>query len=75
LSSDDKDNLMPDNVAETTPGQCDRAAQSLTTVRLYVNLPPEPPINWGQINPNLNEYDSNQTELSSTFWIPDITDW
>jgi len=32
-------------------------------------------MNCGQINPNLNDYHFNPMEFSSTFWIPDITDW
>ena len=36
---------------------------------------PESPKNWGQINPNLNYYHSDPMESSSTFWLPDITDW
>jgi len=66
---------MPNNVAETTPAQSDCAARLLTAARVYVNSPPELPQNWGPINPNLNNYDSNQMEISSTFWLPDITDW
>jgi hypothetical protein len=38
-------------------------------------LLPEAPINWGQINPNLNDYYSDPIEIGSTFWIPDITNW
>jgi hypothetical protein len=47
----------------------------LTTVRLYLNSPPEASKTWGQINPNLNDYHSNPMEISCTFWILDITDW
>jgi hypothetical protein len=47
----------------------------LTAARLYSNSPPEASKNWGQINPNLNDYHSDPIEISSTFWIPDITDW
>jgi hypothetical protein len=75
LSSDDEEYLMPNNVPETTPGQSDHAARLLTTARLYLNLPPDARKNWGQINPNLNDYHSDPLEISSTFWIPDITDW
>ena len=75
LSSDDEEYLTPNNVAETTPGRSDRAARLLNTARLYLNSPPEAPKNWGQINPNLNDYHSDPMEISSTFWIPDITDW
>jgi len=74
LSSDDEEYLTPNNVAETTPVWSDRAAPLLTAARLYLNSP-EAPKNWGQINPNLNDYHSDPMEISSTFWIPDITDW
>jgi len=73
--NDDEEYLMPNNVAETTPGRRDRAARVLTATRLYLNSPPEAPKNWGQINPNLNDYHSDPMEIISTFWIPDVTDW
>jgi hypothetical protein len=47
----------------------------LTAARLYPNSPPEAPKNWGQINSSLNDYNSDPMEISSTFWIPDITHW
>jgi len=75
LSSDDEEYLTPNNVAETTPGWSGRAARLLTAARLYFNSPPEAPKNWGQINPNLNDYHSDPMKISSTFWIPDMTDW
>jgi hypothetical protein len=75
LSSDNEEYLTSNNVAETTPGQSDRAAHLLITARLYFNSPPEAPKNWGQINPNLNDYHFDPMEISSTFLIPDITDW
>jgi len=74
-SSDDEEYLTPNNVAETTPGQSDRAARLLTAARLYLNSPRKAPKNWGQINPNLNDYHSDPMEISSTFWILDITNW
>jgi len=75
LSSDDEEYLTPNNVPETTPGRSDRAARLLTAARRYLNSPPEAPKNWGQINSNLNDYHSDPMEISSTFWILDITDW
>ena len=75
VSSDDEQYLTPNNVAGTTPGRSDCAARLLTAARLFLNSPPEAPKNWGQINPNLNVYHSDPMEISSTFWIPDITDW
>jgi len=75
LSSDDEEYLTPNNVAETTHGRSDHAARLLTAARLYLNSPPEAPKNWGQINANLNDYHCHPMEISSTFWIPAITDW
>jgi len=75
FSSDDEEYLTPNNVAETTPRQRDRAAHLLTAVRVDLKLPPEAPTNWGRINPNLNNYHSDPMGFSNTFWIPDITDW
>jgi len=75
LSSNDEEYSTPNNVAETTPGRSNRAAHLLTAARLILNLPPEAPKKWGQINPNLNDYHSNPMEISCTFWLPDITDW
>jgi len=62
-------------MAETTPGQSDRAARLLTAASLYLNSPPEVPTNWGQDNLHPNDYHSDSMEISSTFWLPDITDW
>jgi len=75
LSRDAEDYSMTNNVPETTPGQSDCAAHLLTAARLYLNLPPELPQNWGHINPNPNDYHSDPMEIGSTFWLPDITDW
>ena len=66
--------LRPDNVAVTTPGESDRVARVWIAARLYLNSPPEAPQNWGQIYPNLNDYNSGSMEVSSTFWSLDITD-
>jgi hypothetical protein len=41
---------------------------------LYLNSLAEATKNWGQIDPNLNDYHSDLMEISSTFWILDITD-
>ena len=73
LSSDAEENLTPNNVAETTPEGKDHTQRILTAARLYLTAPPESPRNWGQINPNLNDYHSDPRESSSTFWLPDIT--
>jgi len=74
-SSDDEEYLPPNNMAETTPGRSDRAAHLLTAARLYLNSPHEATKNWGKIDPNLIDYHSHPMGISSTFWIPDITDW
>jgi len=75
LSSDDKEYLMHNNVAKTTPGQSNRAACLLSAAMLYLNSPSELPQNWGQINLNLNDYHSDPMEISRTFWLLDITNW
>jgi hypothetical protein len=75
LSSDDEEYLTHNNVAATTGGRSNRTACLLTVTRLYLNSPPEAPTNRGQINPNLNDYHSDQMVYSSTFWIPDIPNW
>jgi hypothetical protein len=75
LSTNDEQYIMPNNGAERTPGHSDRAATLVTAARLYLNLPPAAPIHRDQINPNLNDYHSDQIEISSTLWIPDTTDW
>jgi len=74
-SNDDQAYLMPNNVAEMTPGQSDCAAHLSTAASLYLNSPPEAPKNWGQINPNPYDYHSDPMEISSTFLLPDITNW
>jgi len=66
---------MPNNVVETTPRLSDCAAPSLTAAKLHLNLLPESPKNWGQFNPNLDNYHSDAMAISSTLRIPDITDW
>jgi len=75
FSSDDEEYLMPENMAETTPGRSHCAASLITATRLYLNSLPELPHKWGQVNPNHNDYLSDAMESSSTFWIQDITDW
>jgi len=74
-SSDDEECLIPNNVAETTPGQSDHTACLLTATRLHLNSPPEVPQNWGQIRPNINDYHSDPMESSHKFSLPNITDW
>jgi len=74
-SSDDEEYSMPGTMAEMMPGRSDCTACLLTAPRLYLDSPPELPQNWGQINPDLNDYYSNPMEISSTFSIPHISDW
>jgi hypothetical protein len=74
LCRDHREYLMPNNVAETTHGQRNRAARLFTAAMLYLNSPSEAPKNWGQINPNHNDSHCEPMEFISTFWIPDITD-
>jgi len=75
LSSDDEEWITLNNVAAMTTGRGDYAAHSLFAGSLYSISPPESPTNWGQVNPNLNDYHSEPMEISSIFWILDITDW
>jgi len=75
LSSNYEEYLTPENVAEMTPGRSDCAALSLTAAMVYLNSPPESPQNRGQVNMNLNDYQSNPMQISSTFLILDITNW
>jgi len=75
LSSNTEEYSTPNNEAEMTPGQSDRVSRILTIARLYLNSSPEVPKHWGQISQNHNASHSDQMEISSTFWIPDITDW
>jgi hypothetical protein len=75
LSSDDETYLTPNDVAETTPRGSVLVVRLLTTSRLYLISLPKESKNWGQIDPNLNDYHSDPMQISSTFWILDITDW
>jgi hypothetical protein len=67
LSSNDEEYLKPHIVAETTPGPSYHAARLLTTARLHLDSPPEAPIHWWQINPNLNNHYSDPMEISKQF--------
>ena len=66
---------MSRNIARTTPGLTNCMARFLTTARLHFNTPAESPKNWGEVTPNLNDFHAYLMEISSTFWILDITDW
>jgi len=73
MSSNDEEYVTPNNMAETTPGWSDCAACLLTSARLYLNSQHEAPYNWGQMNPNLNDYHSDRMEISIKFWLLYIT--
>jgi len=75
LSSDHGEYWTPNNLAETTPAWRDHTALIMTATRFYLNLLPERPNIWGQINPHLNNYHSDPMEIWSIFWLPDISDW
>jgi hypothetical protein len=66
LSSADEEYLTPHSVADTTPRWNDHAACLLTAARLYLNSPPEAIKNLGRINANLNDYQLDPMEISST---------
>jgi len=65
LSSDYEKYLTPETIAEMTPRLSDCAEPVLTAARLYLDSPPASPQNWGQVNPNLNDYHSDAMEISS----------
>jgi len=65
----------PERVADTTPRQRNRAVRILPAASLYLNPPPLSSKNWGLVDPHLNNYHSDPMGISSTFWLPDITDW
>jgi len=75
LSCNDDKYLTPNNVAESTPGWSYRAARLMTAAGLYLISLREAPWQMGQVHQNLNDYDSDPMEVSSTFWLLDITNW
>jgi len=75
LSSDDEEYLMRTNVVETSPGRNNCEACLMTAARLYSIIRPELLQNSGQINRNLNHYQSDPMVISSTFWLLGIGDW
>jgi hypothetical protein len=75
LSSDDEEYLTPNRIVETSPGHSDRATCLFTTAKLYMNSALEEPKNWGQVNSNLDDYQSDPMEISGRVWMQDITDW
>jgi len=75
LFRNDEEYLTPNNVAVMTTGRSNCAARILTAARFYFNYPHEAPKDWGQINPNRNNYHFDPMEITGTQWLPDITDW
>ena len=75
LCCDDEVYLTPTNVAETTTGLCDCAACRLPATTLYLNFQLDAPENWVQMNPNFNDHHSDRMDISSTYWIADISNW
>jgi len=73
MSSNDDEYLLPKSVTEMTSGWSNRAACWLTPARLHSYSQHEFPQNWGQRDPNLNDYHNDPMAISSKFWIPDIT--
>jgi len=74
LSSDNEEYLTTNNLPETTPDWSDQAACWLRSERLYLDSLSEWRKNWGQVNQNPTADHSDPIEISSTFWIPGITD-
>jgi len=75
LSSDDERSVRPNSGTDTTPRRSNRAAPLLIPARLYTNSLPEAPRNRGQVDPNLNDYNSDHLAISSRVSLPDVTDW
>jgi hypothetical protein len=75
FSGDSEEYTTPDNVTEMTSRCSDPAVSILATARHYLYSWPEVLMNWEHINPNINEYHSDPTKISSTYCIPNITDW
>ena len=75
VSSDDEEYLTPNNVAETTPRRSDRVLCWLTTAWLDLNPLPAALKNWQHTNPNFDDCYSDPMDISSIFWILDISNW
>jgi len=58
-----------------TPRWCNCAGHNVTAARLYFDSLPGTPKSWGQLDPNPDDYHFHPREISSTWWLPDITDW
>jgi len=75
ILSDDAENSLPNNVAQTIPGQSYRAACLMTAATLHLNLLPEARKYGAQIDPSLNDYHADPMHISSSFGRPVITNW
>jgi hypothetical protein len=73
--SSDDEYFTSAQMTECTSGCSDCAERLLTATTLYFNSPTEVSKNWGQIDPNNNDYYTDPTEFSREFWIPNVTDW
>jgi len=58
-----------------TPEQTVCVAPILTNARRCLYSPPQAPKKWGQKNPNLIGSHSDPVEMSSRWWILELTDW
>jgi len=58
-----------------TPGRSNHAPRLLTAASLHLNSLSEAPKNKGQMNPDGDDYHSDPNGISSTFWLPNITNW
>jgi hypothetical protein len=74
LSSEDAEYITPANIVESTPGRSHCAALLVTATTLNLNSPPEALRRWGRMNPIFNDYHTDAMQVSSAFWMPDITD-
>jgi len=75
LSCENQEYITHKCVAEMTVRQIDCAAHLLKAARHYSNTLSQSAKHWGQVNLNDAEYHSDSMEISSTFWLPDITNW
>ena len=75
LSSDDEEYLSPEYMDEMTTEGSNCSERLLTAGRVHLNSLPEARRTWGQLNPNLNDYNYDPIEFSSTFWVTNITNW
>lgn len=75
MSSDDEEYLTCKPVAKITPRQTDHTVHLPPAGRLYFISPHEQQQNWGQVDPDVNNYHSDPMAISNTCWLLDVTDW